>query len=66
MQTILDKGVRGGIIGDKTRTPGYYNNEGKPLEHFEQMVSYGERPIPFFNLLAQWRDTGEFAGLTID
>jgi len=66
VQTILDKGVRGGIIGDETCTPGYYNNEGKPREHFEQMVSYGEGPIPFFNLLAKWRDAGQFAGLTID
>ena len=66
VKTILDKGVRGGIIGDETCTPGYYNNEGKPREHFEQMVSYGDGPIPFFNLLAKWRDTGEFAGLTIN
>ena len=66
VQTILNKGVRGGIIGDETCTPGYYNNEGKPRAHFEQMVSYGDGPIPFFNLLAKWRDTGEFAGLTID
>ncbi len=66
VQTILDKGIRGGIIGDETCTPGYYNNEGKPREHFEQMVSYGDGPIPFFNLLAKWRDTGDFAGLTID
>ena len=65
VQTIVDKGVRGGIIGDEACTPGYYNNEGKPREHFEQMVSYGDGPIPFFNLLAKWRDTGEFAGLTI-
>ena len=65
VQTILDKGVRGGIIGDETCTPGYYNNEGKPREHFEQMVSYGDGPIPFFNLLAKWRDTGDFAGLSI-
>ena len=66
VQTIINKGVRGGIIGDETCTPGYYNNEGKPREHFEQMVSYGDGPIPFFNLLAKWRDTGDFAGLTID
>ena len=65
VQTIRNKGVRGGIIGDETCTPGYYNNEGKPREHFEQMVSYGDGPIPFFNLLAKWRDTGDFAGLTM-
>ena len=66
VQTILDKGVRGGIIGDETCTPGYYNNEGKPRAHFEQMVSYGEGPIPFFKLLARWRDAETFAGLTIN
>ena len=65
VQTIRNKGVRGGIIGDETCTPGYYNNEGKPRKHFEQMVSYGDGPIPFFNLLAKWRDTGDFAGLTM-
>ena len=65
VKTILDKGVRGGIIGDQTCTPGYYNNEGKPREHFEQMVSYGDGPIPFFNLLAKWRDAGGFSGLNI-
>ena len=65
VKTILDKGVRGGIIGDQTCTPGYYNNEGKPREHFEQMVSYGDGPIAFFNLLAKWRDAGGFSGLNI-
>jgi len=65
VKTILDKGVRGGIIGDQTCTPGYYNNEGKPREHFEQMVSYGDGPVPFFNLLAKWRDAGGFSGLNI-
>lgn len=32
----------------------------------DQMVAYGEGPIPFFNLLAKWRNTGDFAGLTIE
>ena len=63
VQTILDKGVRGGIIGDESCTPGYYNNEGKPNPHFAQAVSYGEGAIPFFRLLAEWRDAGDFAGL---
>jgi cyclohexanone monooxygenase len=65
VKTILDKGVRGGIIGDQTCTPGYYNNEGRPRKHFEQMVSYGDGPVPFFNLLAKWRDAGGFSGLNI-
>ena len=57
---------RGKTTRNRDCTPGYYNNEGKPRAHFEQMVSYGDGPIPFFNLLAKWRDTGKFAGLTID
>jgi cyclohexanone monooxygenase len=63
VQTILDKGVRGGIIGDESCTPGYYNNEGKPNPDFAQAVSYGEGPIAFFSLLAEWRDAGNFVGL---
>ena len=51
VQTILDKGVRGGIIGDESCTPGYYNNEGKLNPHFQQAVSYGEGSIAFFGLL---------------
>jgi len=66
VQTIIDKGVRGGIIGDETCTPGYYNNEGKPRDHFEQMVSYGDGPIPFFNLLSEWRKSGDFAGVVME
>jgi len=66
VQTIIDKGVRGGIIGDETCTPGYYNNEGKPRDHFEQMVSYCDGPIPFFNLLSEWRKSGDFAGVVME
>jgi cyclohexanone monooxygenase len=65
VQTILDKGVRGGIIGDESCTPGYYNNEGKPNPHFAQAVAYGEGPIVFFKLLEEWRAEGNFDGLTM-
>ncbi len=63
VQTILDKGTRGGIIGDPDCTPGYYNNEGKPNPLFEQSVPYGEGSIPFFNILEEWRAAGRFEGL---
>ena len=63
VQTILEKGTRGGIIGDPDCTPGYYNNEGKPNPLFEQSVPYGEGSIPFFNILREWREAGTFEGL---
>jgi cyclohexanone monooxygenase len=63
VQRILDKGVRGGIIGDESCTPGYYNNEGRPNPNFAQAVAYGEGPIVFFKLLEDWRAAGKFEGL---
>ena len=53
------------VIRDQTCTPGYYSNEDKRREHFEQMVSYGDGPILFFNVLTKWRDAGGFSGLNI-
>jgi cyclohexanone monooxygenase len=45
-------------------TPGYYNNEG----HVDEGVGllggiYGGGPIEFFQLLRQWRESGEMKGL---
>jgi cyclohexanone monooxygenase len=44
-------------------TPGYYNNEGQPGTGGFLVGSYGLGPIAFFQLLADWRDAGDFAGL---
>jgi cyclohexanone monooxygenase len=44
-------------------TPGYYNNEGQPSSGGFLVGSYGQGPIAFFQLLADWRDAGDFAGL---
>ena len=63
VQTILEKGTLGGLIGDPDCTPGYYNNEGKPNPLFDQSVPYGEGSIPFFNILKAWREAGSFEGL---
>jgi cyclohexanone monooxygenase len=47
-------------------TPGYYNNEGKPSEGGGLIVnSYGKGPMAFFQLMAEWRSAGDFAGLAI-
>ena len=44
-------------------TPGYYNNEGQPAAGGFIGSSYGRGPMPFFELLAGWRDAGTFDGL---
>ena len=46
-------------------TPGYYNNEGQPSAGGFIGSSYGRGPMPFFELLAEWRDAGTFAGLEL-
>ena len=39
-------------------TPGYYNNEGQPAAGGFLGSSYGSGPMPYFQLLADWRDAG--------
>jgi cation diffusion facilitator CzcD-associated flavoprotein CzcO len=46
-------------------TPGYYNNEGQPGVGGFLGSSYGSGPMAFFQLLANWRDEGTFAGLEL-
>ena len=46
-------------------TPGYYNNEGQPATGGFILNAYGKGPMPFFALLADWRDAGDFAGLDL-
>lgn len=43
-------------------TPGYYNNEGHGNQHRGNMP-YGEGPVAFFDILAQWRRQGRLDGL---
>ncbi len=46
-------------------TPGYYNNEGQPASGGFVGGSYGKGPMPFFTLLAEWRDEGTLTGLEL-
>jgi cyclohexanone monooxygenase len=46
-------------------TPGYYNNEGQPGTGGFTLASYGRGPMPFFALLQEWRQAGDFAGLEL-
>ena len=61
----LISGVQRGLRGNSDCTPGYYNNEGKPMGRKEQLNSSGHPggPIAFFEHLEAWRTSGEFEGL---
>lgn len=56
---------QGSVIGSPDCTPGYYNNEGNPLEGDQQLNggAYIEGPVAYFEYLEQWWKSGEFAGL---
>ena len=55
----------GGILGSPDCTPGYYNNEGRPMGRREQLngSGYPQGPIAYFDYLESWRSSGEFEGL---
>ena len=46
-------------------TPGYYNNEGKgaTAAGLRNSVGYPEGPLAYFDYIAEWRTSGDFAGL---
>ncbi len=47
-------------------TPGYYNNEGKPVDARQtlNMSRYKAGPVAYFEHIAQWRSDGRFEGLS--
>lgn len=47
-------------------TPGYYNNEGRPSVAGAQSGTFAPGPIAFAQLLRQWREQGDLAGLELD
>lgn len=62
---IVAHAVNGtGGIGGTDCTPGYYNNEGRPLEGPPWAASYGRGSVEFFRLTEEWRAAGRWAGLT--
>ncbi len=64
VETILEKGLGAmGALGSNECTPGYYNNEGQPNPESARWAPYGGGSIEFFELLANWRSEGSFAGL---
>ena len=47
-------------------TPGYYNNEGRPSLETARGLPHAAGPVVFIDMLRQWRDAGDFAGLELD
>ena len=56
---------QGSVIGSPECTPGYYNNEGKPLGDDQQLnaAAFVEGPAAYFDYLEAWRTSGTFDGL---
>lgn len=53
------------FLGNLECTPGYYNNEGRPMGRREKLNSagYPGGSVAFFNYIDAWRKSGEFKGL---
>ena len=63
-------GILGSVFGNLLVecTPGYYNNEGKPLERGERFIAaggYPGGPVAYFDYIDGWRRSGDFKGLEL-
>ena len=56
------------FLGNPDCTPGYYNNEGRPIGRRERLngSGYPEGPVAFWQYMHAWRNSGDFAGLSFD
>jgi cation diffusion facilitator CzcD-associated flavoprotein CzcO len=55
-----------GFLGNPECTPGYYNNEGRPIGRRERLnfTGYPSGPVAYFQHIDAWRRSGRFEGLT--
>jgi cation diffusion facilitator CzcD-associated flavoprotein CzcO len=53
------------LLGNPECTPGYYNNEGRPMGRRERLgvAGYPAGPVAFFDFIERWRASGDFEGL---
>jgi cation diffusion facilitator CzcD-associated flavoprotein CzcO len=60
----LEEGILS-FLGNPECTPGYYNNEGRPIGRRERlnMSGYPGGPAAFFDYIERWRSSGTFDGL---
>jgi len=63
----LIEGSERTMLGDAECTPGYYNNEGGPIGRRERLNGggYPLGPVAFWELMEQWRASGQFDGLAL-
>ena len=61
----LLEGSTRAFLGNPDCTPGYYNNEGKPIGRRERLngSGYPEGPVAYFDYIDAWRSSGHFEGL---
>jgi len=64
VKTIIDNS-RDMLSFQESCTPGYYNNEGKPMQA-PQNNPYGGGALNFFKLMKKWRDKGDLQGLELN
>jgi len=63
VKTVIDNS-RDMLSFQESCTPGYYNNEGKPMQA-PQNNPYGGGALNFFNLMKKWREKGDLKGLEL-
>jgi cation diffusion facilitator CzcD-associated flavoprotein CzcO len=53
------------LLGNPDCTPGYYNNEGRPVGRRERLngSGYPQGPVAYFDYIDRWRSSGAFEGL---
>ncbi|MEY4607561.1 MAG: hypothetical protein RLY45_2321 [Actinomycetota bacterium] len=61
----LLEGTTRGFLGNPECTPGYYNNEGRPIGRRERLNGSGfpDGSAAFFRYIDEWRTSGRFDGL---
>ncbi len=55
----------GAFLGNAECTPGYYNNEGGPIERRQRLglSGYPLGPVAYLEYIDKWRTSGKFEGL---
>jgi cation diffusion facilitator CzcD-associated flavoprotein CzcO len=61
---LLEQG-RASFLADPDCTPGYYNNEGRPIDRKALLGAggYPAGPVAYFNYIDEWRRAGTYEGL---
>ena len=61
----LLEGSQRAFLGNPECTPGYYNNEGKPIGRRERLNAsgYPDGPVQYWQYLDRWRNSGQFVGV---